>query len=333
MGKLSTEDLIKMYYYMVLTREFEARMGKLLVDGKIDEAIHRSIGQEAVCVGATYCLRKNEDIMVPSLRSRAAFFVKGLDVNTVMEAVFCKPTCLSGGKESSHHLGSTEHGIMLTTGFIGSQFPLAVGAALAFKQKKTDEVAMCFFGDGASSRGDFHESLNMAAVLDLPVVFVCENNQIAWHTPIAGQMKNPEIASRGVGYGMPGVRVDGQDVVAVYEKTLEAVERARQGGGPTLIECVTYRYAGHTEYEPNWRAGRPKEEYEFWKTKDPIEILEKRLFENQQMDEAKKSLIQEQIQREIDESIVYAESKPNLVAEDLYTNVYGEEIEKLLAGS
>ncbi len=331
MGKLSNEDLIKMYYYMLLTREFEAEMGKLLVDGKIDEAIHRSIGQEAVCVGATYAIRQKEDVMVPSLRSRAAFFVKGLDINAVMEAVFCKRTCLTSGKESSHHLGSTEHGIILTTGFIGSQYPLAVGAALAKKKKKTDQVAMCFFGDGASSRGDFHESLNMAAVLDLPVVFVCENNQIAWHTPIAGQMKNQDISSKAAGYGMPGVRVDGQDVVAVYEKTLEAVERARKGEGPTLIECVTYRYAGHTEYEPNWRTGRPKEEYNQWKSRDPIDILEKSLFESQQMDEAKKAEIHERVRREIEDSIAYAESKPSLLAEDLYTDVYGDEI--LSAGS
>ena len=330
MSKLSTEDKIKMYYYMLLTREFEAMMGKLLVDGKIDEAIHRSIGQEAVCVGATYAIRQKEDVMVPSLRSRAAFFVKGLDVNTVMEAVFCRRTCLSSGKESSHHLGSTEHGIILTTGFIGSQYPLAVGAALALKQKKTDQVAMCYFGDGATSRGDFHESLNMASVLDLPVVFVCENNQVAWHTPIVGQMKNQDISSRAVGYGMPGVRVDGQDVVAVYEAVAEAVERARKGEGPTLVECVTYRYAGHTEYEPNWKTGRTEEEYNYWRERDPIDILEKALFENQEMDEAKKTEIQEQIKREIDEPIVYAESKPSVLPEDLYTDVYGSEILSVL---
>ena len=213
---LSPQDKLDMYYYMLLTREFEARMGKLLVDGKIDEAIHRSIGQEAVCVGATWCLRKKEDVMVPSLRSRAAFFVKGLDVNTVMEAVFAKRTALTGGKESSHHMGSTEHGILVTTGCIGSQYPLAVGAGIAIKQRQTDEVVVCFFGDGATSRGDFHESLNMAAVLSLPIVFVCENNQIAWHTPISKQMKNLEIATRASGYGMPGDKTDGQDVIAVY---------------------------------------------------------------------------------------------------------------------
>jgi pyruvate dehydrogenase E1 component alpha subunit len=248
-----------------------------------------------------------------------------------MEAVFSKRTALTGGKESSHHLGATEYGILLTTGFIGSQFPLAVGAGIAIKQRKTDEVIMCFFGDGASSRGDFHESLNMAAVLSLPIVFVCENNQIAWHTPIANQMKNQEIVSRAAGYGMPGARADGQDVVNVYETVNDAVERARKAEGPALIECVTYRFAGHTEYEPNWRAGRPKEEYAYWKQRDPIEILEKQLFENKQMDEAKKIEIRERIEREIDESIAWAESQPSTSAEDITTDVYGCEM--LPAGS
>lgn len=329
MEQLSAEDRIKMHYYMVLTREFEVRMGKLMHAGEIDEAIHRSVGQEAVCVGATYCLRKKEDVMVPSLRSRAAFFVKGLDAKTVMEAVFCNRDSLTGGKESSHHLGSAEYGILLTTGFIGSQFPLAVGAGLALKQKKTDQAVICFFGDGASSRGDFHESLNMASVLSLPVVFVCENNQIAWSTPIANQMGNIEVVSRAAGYGMPGAKVDGQDVLAVYETVNTAVELARNGKGPSLVECITYRFAGHTDYEPDWRAGRPEEEYNYWRNRDPIDILEKQLFEHKEMDEATKTEIQERVQREVDDAVTHAESRPKITEEDLYTGVYGSEISSI----
>ncbi len=326
MGKLTTDDMLKMHYFMLLTREFETKMGEMMHAGKIDEAIHRSIGQEAVCVGATFCLREKEDVMVPSLRSRPAFFVKGIGINDVMSAVCCKATALTGGKESSHHLGSTEYGILLTTGFIGSQFPLAVGAGLALKQKKTDEVVICFFGDGAASRGDFHEALNMASVLKLPVVFVCENNQIAWSTPIAKQTANTEIVSRAVGYGMPGARVDGQDVLAVYETVNEAVARARKGEGASLVECVTYRFAGHTDYEPNWRGTRPKEEYEHWKNRDPIDILEKQLFDNKQMDETIKTGIHERVQREIEDALAYVETQPSLTEEDLYTDVYGNEL-------
>ncbi len=322
MGKLSTEDMLDMYYYMLLTREFEAKMAELKNEGKIDEGIHRSVGQEAVCVGATYCLRKKEDAMIPSLRSRAAFFVKGLDANSVMTAVHSRGNSLTGGKESSHHLGSTEFGILLTTGFIGSQYPLAVGAGLVLKQRKTDQVVMCFFGDGASSRGDFHESMNMAAALKLPVVFVCENNQMAMGTPIAKQMGNPEIVSRAAGYGMHGAKVDGQDVLAVYETVNEAVKLARKGEGPSLVECITYRFAGHTDMEPNWRAGRPKEEYDYWRSRDPLDILEKQLVENNQMDEAVKAGIEERVKREIDESVAFAESQPRLVEKDLYTDVY-----------
>jgi pyruvate dehydrogenase E1 component alpha subunit len=326
MEKLSTEDLINMYYYMVLTREFEDKMGKLMHAGRIDENIHRSVGQEAVCVGATYCLRKKEDVMVPSLRSRAAFFVKGLDVKSVMEAVFSRRDSLTGGKESSHHLGSTEFGIPVTTGCIGSQYPLAVGAGLALKQKKTDQVVMCFFGDGASSRGDFHEGLNMAAVMSLPVIFVCENNQMAMSTPIAKQMGNTEIISRAAGYGIPGAKVDGQDVLAVYETVNEAVKLARKGAGPSLVECVTYRFAGHTDYEPNWRAGRPKEEYDYWRSRDPIDILEKQLFENKQMDEAAKTEIQERVKQEIDDAVAHAESQSSPSKEDIELDVYCSEL-------
>jgi pyruvate dehydrogenase E1 component alpha subunit len=329
MGNLTKEDRLNMYYYMVLTREFEAKMGELMHAGRIDEAIHRSVGQEAVCVGATYCLRKKEDVVVPSLRSRAAFFVKGLDPKTIMEAVFCNRDSLSGGKESSHHLGSVEYGIMLTTGLIGSQYPLAVGAGLALKQKKTDQAVICFFGDGASSRGDFHEALNMASVMKLPVVFVCENNQMAWSTPIANQMGNVEIVSRAVGYGLPGVRVDGQDVLAVYESVSQAVELARKGNGPSLVECVTYRFAGHTDYEPDWRAGRPKEEYDYWRSRDPIDILEKQMVEQNEMDDATKAEIHERVRREVDESVEHAENRPKITEEDLYTDVYCSELSSI----
>jgi len=325
MAELTKEDRTNLYYYMALTREFEATMGKLMHAGKIDEVIHKSYGQEAVCVGATYCLRKKEDVVVPSLRSRAAFFVKGLDVKSVMEAVFCNRDSLSGGKESSHHLGSTEYGVMLTTGCIGSQFPLAVGAALALKQRKTDQVAMCYFGDGASSRGDFHEGLNMAAAMSLPVIFICENNQMAMGTPIANQMGNPEIVSRAAGYGMPGVRADGQDVLAVHETVDNAVQLAREGGGPSLIECLTYRFTGHTDYEPDWRSGRPEEEYNHWRSRDPIEILEEQLFANGEMDEAAKTGIEERVQREVAEAVAHAESREKIREEDLYTNVYATD--------
>ena len=329
MANLTKEDRINMYYYMVLTREFEAQMGKLMHAGRIDEAIHRSIGQEAVCVGATYCLRKKEDVVVPSLRSRAAFFVKGLDAKAVMEAVFCNRDSLTGGKESSHHLGSMEYGILLTTGFIGSQFPLAVGAAMALKQKKTDQVVICFFGDGASSRGDFHEALNMASVLSLPVVFVCENNQMAWSTPIANQMGNIEVVSRAVGYGMPGVRADGQDVLAVHETVDAAVELARSGDGPSLIECITYRFAGHTDYETDWRGGRPEEEYNYWRSRDPIDILEKQLFEAGEIDEATKTGMQTRVQTEVDDAIAHAEDRQKITEEDLYTDVYASRLSSI----
>ncbi|MBN1380287.1 MAG: hypothetical protein JXA41_01280, partial [Deltaproteobacteria bacterium] len=158
---------------------------------------------------------------------------------------------------------------------------------------------------------------------------VCENNQMAMGTPIVDQMRNPEIVARAAGYGMHGVRVDGQDVIAVYEAVHEAVELARKGKGPSLVECWTYRFAGHTDFEPNWRAGRPEDEYNYWRSRDPIDILEKQLFKNGQMDDAAKAEIQERVQREIDEAVAYAESQPRLSEEDLYSCVYCEELSSI----
>ena len=171
----------------------------------------------------------------------------------------------------------------------------------------------------------------MAAVMKLPVVFVCENNQIAWSTPIANQMGNPEIVSRAAGYGIPGARVDGQDVLAVYETVNEAVERARKGDGPSLVECLTYRFAGHTEYEPKWRGNRPEEEYNYWTSRDPIDILEKQLFDSKQMDEAKKTEILDRVTKEVEDSVTNALSKPDASEENLYTNVYSDEITALFS--
>jgi TPP-dependent pyruvate/acetoin dehydrogenase alpha subunit len=321
MTSLSNDELLQLYYYMVLTRRFEETMSKLFHGQKIAENLHRSLGQEAVGVGATFKLRK-DDILVPSLRTRGAFFVKGVDLNTMMAAVYGRKTAPNVGKESSHHMGVPELGIILTTGLVGSQIPLATGASLAIKLKGTDQVAVCFFGDGATSRGDFHEGLNLAAVQQLPVVFVCENNQYAWSTPLSRQMKVEDIVSKAPGYGIQGAKVDGQNVLEVCPHVQEAVGRARKGLGPTLVECKTYRFAGHSDLRPDWDAGRPKEELAHWRARDPIRIFEGHLKERGAVNDTLKEENEARIERELKEAIAYAERSPKTTAEDLLTDVY-----------
>jgi len=321
MQDLTKDDLLKMYYYMVLTRKFEETMADLYHQGKINELPHRSLGQEAIGVGATFGLRK-EDLILPSLRTRAAFFTKGVDLNTMMVAVYAKKTAPTKGKESSHHMGVPELGIILGTGVVGGHIPVAVGAALGTKLQGTDRVTVCFFGDGATSRGDFHEGINLAAVLDLPIVFVCENNQYALSTPLSKQMKIKDIVDKASGYGIPGVKVDGQNVLDVYKNVQEAVTRARKGLGPTLVECKTYRWAGHSELDADWDMGRPKEELAYWKSRDPIKIFEEYLKQRRFLDDKARRETEEKIERELENAIKYAEKSPDPTAEDLIKDVY-----------
>jgi len=321
MENLSKEKLLKMYYYMVLTRRFEETMADLYHKGKVDELLHRSLGQEAIGVGATFCLRK-DDFILPSLRTRAAFFTKGVDLNTMMAGLYRKRNSPSKGRESTHHAGIPHLNIILGTGVVGGHIPVAVGAALGVKLQAKDQVVVCFFGDGATSRGDFHEGVNLAAVLDLPVVFVCENNQYAFSTPLSRQTKAKHIADKAPGYGIPGVIADGQSVLDVYQKTREAVNRAREGLGPTLLECKTYRFASHSEHDADWDMGRPKEELERWRRKDPIRIYEEYLRQQGFLDDDAKKEIEGRIKKELEEAINYAEQSPDPRPEDLLDDVY-----------
>jgi len=321
MKNLTKDKLLKMYYYMVLTRKFEETMANLYHRGKVDELPHRSLGQEAVGVGATFCLEK-KDFILPSLRTRAAFFVKGMDLNTTMVGVYRKRISPSKGRESTHHAGIPELGIIVGSGVVGSSIPVAAGVALGTKLQGTDQVTMCFFGDGATSQGNFHEGINLAAVLNLPIVFVCENNQYAFSTPQFKETKVKDIAAKASGYGIPGVKVDGQDVLDVYKNIQKAVVRARKGAGPTLVECKTYRFAGHSEHDPNWDMGRPKEELDYWRKKDPIKIFEKYLKEHKFLDDKIKKEIEEKIEQELENAIKYAEQSPDPVPDDLVEDVY-----------
>lgn len=322
MKNLSTQDMLEMYRYLVLARMTEERMVEYHHHTALPELPHASIGQEAVSVGSCYGLSK-EDQILPSLRTRGAFIVKGITSRTMMAGAFAKATGAARGKNTSHHMGDKSVGVMAGTAVVGSHLPAAVGVALACKIRKQDYVTVAYFGDGATNRGDFHEALNMAAIWKLPVVFICENNRYAISTPIDYHIAIPDIAERAKAYGMPGVIVDGNDVLAVYEAAHQAYDRARNGEGPTLLECKTYRWRNHSERDP--RDLRPKEEIEEWKGRCPIKRFEKYLLEKGITDDNGLKSIREKVKEEIEDAIRYAEESPFPAGEEALLNVYCEK--------
>lgn len=305
---------------MVLTRKFEEASAELYRKGKLFDLCHTCIGQEAITVGACYKLRK-DDIVVPSLRGRGAYITKGASIKKILAAMYGKKTGLFFPKESPHHMGIPELGILAGTGIVGSDIARAVGAALAAKLRKTGQVVLCFFGDGASNRGDFHESLNLAAIWKLPIIFICENNMIALSTPTSKTTSVENISQRAGGYNIPGVTIDGNDVLAVIRTVREAIRRAREGMGPTLIECKTYRWRAHCEAAPD---DRPEEEIELWKKKlgCPIKRFENKLIKAGILTEKKIKEIEAEVERELLEAIDFAERCPFPTSDDAFKNVY-----------
>lgn len=320
MKLISDEKAKQLYYYMLLSREYENKANELYKEGRVHEKPLSGVGQEAVSVGAVFPLAK-EDYVVPSLRSKGAFIAKGITVKELFLELYRKENSLSKGLWTSHHLGDMSRGVVLTSAVVSSALSVAIGVALSAKLRKTNQVVVAFFGDGGSSRADFHTSLNFAAVHDLPMVFVCENNLHALSTPINEQMKNPNIADRAIGYGIPGETVDGQDVLEVYCAAEKAIRRARKGYGPTLLECKTYRFRGHTEsHDPD--DGRPKEELEYWRNRCPIKLFEDYLIANTNINKNDLDEIKNNILTEVGEAVKYAENSPDPSPEDMYKYVY-----------
>jgi TPP-dependent pyruvate/acetoin dehydrogenase alpha subunit len=319
--ELASQDLIEMYRLMILTRRFEERTIEWYQEGRIPETIHSSIGQEAIGVGACYGLRRDDQVL-PSLRTRAAFFAKGVPVRDVLASMCARETSLSRGKDTSHHAAAPEYGVLVGSHVVGSSIPVAVGAALAMKLRKTDLATLCFFGDGASNRGDFHEGLNMAGANRLPIVFVCENNLYAMSVPVEWAMAIEDIAARASSYGFPGVVVDGNDVRVVHEAAAKAVRRARAGEGPTLIECKTYRLRNHVElplFEEPWR---PSEEIIYWKEKDPIKRLRRQLVGEMILTEELDEEIRAGVEAELEQAMRYAEESPFPEGSEALQDVY-----------
>lgn len=248
---LSNEKLIEMYRKMLEIRYFEEKIGELFVLGALAYArgfIHLYVGEEAVAVGVCAGLRK-EDYITSTHRGHGHCIAKGVQLNNVMAEILGKQTGCCKGKGGSMHIADVNVGVLGTSGIVGAGIPLATGVGLSIKLKGSEQVCVSFFGDAASNTGAFHEAINLAAVWKLPVVFICENNLYGITVSAAESTSVKDIADRSKGYGIPGVIVDGMDVIAVYEAASEAIKRAREGLGPTLIECKTYRYRGHSVME------------------------------------------------------------------------------------
>lgn len=268
---LPAEKALGMYKKMYEIRKYEESIYYLFLEGIMPGTIHQSTGEEASAVGMLYDLRK-DDWMASTHRPAGHDLAKGISVKAMMCEMFGKADGCCGGKGGAMHTGDASVGAMTANAIVGGNLPIAAGVALAFKMQKKDNVVVCFFGDGASNEGSYHETMNAAGLWKLPVIYVCENNQFGMTVPTWQSTSVENIADRAAGYGIPGEVVDGNDVVAVYEAFARAKERALKGEGPTLLECKTYRWRGHWTGDPE--PYRTREEVEEWKEKrDPIKLF------------------------------------------------------------
>ncbi len=316
----------ELYFWLRLIREFEDRVSALDKQGKIHGGVYSGKGQEAVVVGVCHGLRP-DDWIFPLHRDLGAFLVKGADPNRLMAQIFGRRDGFSKGKDSFLHGGDFSHCIFGSTSMLGSTLPVAVGTAYTFRVRKEARVSVSFFGEGASSRGDVHEAMNFAGIHKLPVVFVCENNFYAYSTPNELQFAAENVADRAAGYGFRGEVCTGNDLHAVMKAATKAVGRARSGEGPTLLECRTYRYHGHSEHD---RATyRSEEELITWESRDPVERWEVYLEKRRYDIDAIRREVGEKVKRVIDDAVAFAEASPHPegpeAMEDLYASPITED--------
>src|SRR5438477_808592 len=317
--KLSAEQLLEMFYWVKLIRAFDERLSILVKQGKVRSGVYTGIGQEAIIVGTCFGLRP-EDYICPLHRDLGAFLMKGVEPRTMMAQMMAKMTGLSKGRDSALHSGVPELGIFGNTSMLGANLPVAAGIALTFKMEQTDNLVIAYFGEGASNTGDFHEALNFAGVNKLPVVFVCENNLYAYSVPIEKSMAVEDVAVRAEGYGFDGVAINGNDVLAVYQATQGALARARTGEGPTLVECKTYRWHGHSEHDKAFY--RTDEELAMWKSRDPIPTFTTYLRARHVLDDDKLKDLEARVKATIDDALEFAMNAPDPVPEDATTDLY-----------
>jgi len=297
-------DLLRaMYRQMVLIRQFELKVNELFLQGIMQGTIHLSLGQEASVVGACMALEA-DDVITLTHRGHGQALAKGLSADSLMAELFGKETGCCRGKGGSLHVGDMSVGALPALAIVGASSPIAAGMAFAFKRQETGQVALNFFGEGTANKGDWHEALNLASVWKLPVVFLCENNLYGVSTHISEVMAIEYVAERASSYGMPGSTIYGNDPIIVFQTVMAAAQRARSGGGPTLIECLTYRRGGHKRDDPG--AYRPREEVEAWFKTDPIPAFRARLLRDERFSPSALDALEEAVTATIDAAVDFA---------------------------
>lgn len=315
------ELLLSMFRKMLEAREFEEQLYYLFLTTEMPGTMHQATGQEAVAVGIMSALAA-DDYVTSTHRGHAHCIAKDVPLNGMMAEMFAKREGVCRGMGGSMHLADFSRGMLGAFAIVGAGIPIATGAALSAKIRRSGQVAVSFFGDGGINEGAFHEALNMAALWQLPVIYVIENNQYALSMTVAESSALTDLSSRACAYNMPGIRVDGNDVVAVYQAADEAANRARQGGGPTLIEAVTYRIRGHARFEAS--AYRDKEEVTAWAEADPIQRLAQALLRDQIADKPTLDQIREEVEEAVNSAIEYAQGCTEVGPEDYLAYILDE---------
>jgi pyruvate dehydrogenase E1 component alpha subunit len=312
----SKEKALELIDVMLLVRSFEENAEEMYALGKVHGTMHLSIGQEGVAVGTASALRPKHDYLLNVHRGHGHFLAWGGDLNRMMAEFMGKETGYCRGRGGSMHIADVESNNLGAQGIVAGNMPISVGVGLSIKMRKTDQVALCIFGDGASNEGAFHESINMASIWKLPVIYLCENNAYAMSMPVRKSMNIENISQRAVAYGIPGVTVDGNDVVAVYKAMKEAEEYVRSGKGPYLIEALTYRWKGHSKSDK--QAYRTRDEVKEWMEKDPIRRFGKLLGLKEEELETRRLMAREKIKA----AVAFAESSPEPDLANIEEGVY-----------
>lgn len=318
-GDYKRDFLLGLYERMVTIREFEEGVKFLFLEGIMPGTIHQCQGQEATAVGICANLRQN-DFITSTFRGHGHALAKGLSVQELLNELFGAATGCCRGKGGSMHVGNMAKGMVPGIAIVGGGIPVAAGIALAFKMQKSDRVAACFFGDGAVSKGAFHEGVNMAAIWNLPVIYACENNLYGASTHISKVMRDTNIARRAASYGIRAQQVDGNDVLAVYEAARAATAECRAGAGPVLLELLTYRRTGHSRRDPCHY--QPKAERQEWFARDPIDRFAETLLGQGFIDPAGLEAVKTRIRQQFDEAVRIARSQPLPSVQDLTTDVF-----------
>ena len=317
--KIGVQKALEMYKRMLKIRRFEERVRYLFLEGVMPGTIHQYDGQEACAVGVCSAL-VDGDVIASTHRPHGHAIAKGLTYKEIMAELFGKTTGCCKGKGGSMHLGNMDKGMLPAIAIVGGNLPIVTGMGLAFKLKGKKNVAISFFGDGASNEGAFHEAINLAAIYDIPAVFVCENNLYgaSTHVSIVSKLKN--IADRACAYGIDGVVADGNDVLAVYEASQKVIKKARNGGGPSILELKTFRRCGHSRRDS--KAYMKKEELDYWMARDPITMFKDILLKAGFCSEEDLERISKEVDAEVEEAVEYAQASPDLRPEDALEDIF-----------